>query len=347
MKNSVIQVIDEQEKLTALSNRRLKVESLPPFKLFWSIDRITLVGTLKSFNFEIDRFVNADGEILFEASDYTRFGHNMELPQAMAILESFRGAIKVKNDGSWNLVDKFGENIAYVEILPFADDEGNEKGRIDFNPNKIQEFLKTDLTSFIKLVLDRPHFSRADIACDIYDLPDDYVMQYRVADPVSFRPYYGKGGKLETAYWGARSSERQIRLYNKRLEQSKKKQACYYDFWWRLELQLRRSKADIWTETVYQTLDSFYSPLFFPLETKTTDKAMILGLHSDPSLFSELSKKTRLKYRNLMKKMAREDELTQHLKSSFSESVADLKKELESWLGLIEVEEASEHTIVK
>ena len=115
------------------------------------------------------------------------------------------------------LLDKYGENIAYVEVLPFLDKAtGREKGRIDFNPNKIQHFLKINLKDFIKLMFEDPHFSRADVACDIIDLDDEYVNQYRLVDAVSFRPYYGQSGALETAYWGARSSERQVRLYNKK-----------------------------------------------------------------------------------------------------------------------------------
>ena len=99
------------------------------------------------------------------------------------------------------------------------------------------------------MMFDNPHFSRADVACDILDLPDEYVSQYRLVDAVSFRPYYGQNGALETAYWGARSSERQVRMYNKKLEQEKHRQVYLKrcNRGGRLELQLRRSKADEWS----------------------------------------------------------------------------------------------------
>ena len=44
---------------------------------------------------------------------------------------------------------------------------------------------------------------------------------------------------------GSRSSERQVRLYNKLLEQTKKKKIVpkEIDTWWRLEVQLRRDKG--------------------------------------------------------------------------------------------------------
>ena len=72
-----------------------------------------------------------------------------------------------------------------------------------------------------------PHFSRADIACDILNLPDDYVSQYRLADAVSFRPYYGTNGRALRLPIGAHVRLNvKIRMYNKRLEQEKKRQVC-------------------------------------------------------------------------------------------------------------------------
>lgn len=261
----------------------------------------------------------------------------------MPLLASEEAAERAGN--GWRLLDKYGENIAYVETLPFKDPTtGKEKGRIDFNPNKIETFLKTDLKSFISMMFDNPHFSRADVACDILDLPDDYVSQYRLVDAVSFRPYYGQNGALETAYWGARSSERQVRMYNKKLEQEKHRQIVPEEVqsWWRLELQLRRAKADEWSGVVNETLDSFYSPFYFPSDISFREKAILRGLHADHSLWSEASDNTKRKYRKLSKRIAKEDELTQHLKSSFSENIDTLKRELETWLGAMKVNDEEE-----
>ncbi|HFI0508234.1 TPA: replication initiation factor domain-containing protein [Streptococcus suis] len=327
-------VINEWEKLTAPSNRRLTHQNLRfLFSLSWSIDRITIVGNLKEFEFD-HTFVTEDGEIFYRA------GEKFTLNQAMPLLASEEAAERAGN--GWRLLDKYGENIAYVETLPFKDPTtGKEKGRIDFNPNKIETFLKTDLKSFISMMFDNPHFSRADVACDILDLPDDYVSQYRLVDAVSFRPYYGQNGALETAYWGARSSERQVRMYNKKLEQEKHRQIVPEEVqsWWRLELQLRRAKADEWSGVVNETLDSFYSPFYFPSDISFREKAILRGLHADHSLWSEASDNTKRKYRKLSKRIAKEDELTQHLKSSFSENIDTLKRELETWLGFMKVDE--------
>lgn len=334
-------VINSFQELTALSNRRLTGKNLPPsFKLHWSIDRITIVGFLKKFTFDSTIFTE-DGEVIYTA------GEDFTLAQAMPILAREDGAKKA--GAGWSLVDKYGENVAYVEVLPFLDKEtGREKGRIDFNPNKIQHFLKLDLKEFIKMMFENPHFSRADVACDIIGLPDEYVCQYRLAEAVSFRPYYGQTGQLETAYWGARSSERQVRMYNKFIEQTKKKEVVPDDVtsWWRLEMQLRRSRADEWVTVVHDTLNSFYSPHYLSLDLSFTEKATFLGLHAEPHLWGEASDKTKKKYRKLMREEAKEDELTQHLKASFSESIEELDKELNNWLrGMTVNREESENEV--
>lgn len=311
---------------TAPSNRRLDTQNFALFKLDWSIDRITIVGFLKKFTFDSTIFTE-DGEVIYTA------GEDFTLSQAMPLLAREEGAKKA--GAGWTLIDRYGENIAYIEVLPFLDKEtGREKGRIDFNPNKIQHFLKLDLKDFIKLMFEKPHFSRADVACDIINLDDDYIKQYRLVDAVTFRPFFGQSGELETAYWGARSSERQVRLYNKRVEQQKKKEVIPEDVssWWRLEMQLRRGRADEWIGVVYSTLDSFCSPTYFPENLSGVEKVMLTGLFSNQDLWSGLNKDTKRKYRKLAKEVAKEDELTQHLKASFSENVEKLDKELNNWL---------------
>ncbi|MGC3164615.1 replication initiation factor domain-containing protein, partial [Enterococcus faecium] len=84
---------------------------------------------------------------------------------------------------------------------------------------------------------------------------------------------YGRSGKLETAYWGSRASERQIRMYIKKLEQETKRKIVPPEIksWWRLELQLRRGKATDWYAMVHESLDSFASPHFLPQSTKPID----------------------------------------------------------------------------
>lgn len=324
-------IINEWENLTALSNRRLITHNLcttENFKLFWSVDRITIVGQAKE---DILHF--------FETTDKKLKLVNTRFEQVMNFIES-KGGAKSVGINRWNLVDKYNENIAFIEILPYRglDKEGNDfdKARIDFNPNKLDLALKGQggLKYFIRKVFKDPHFSRADVACDIINLPNDYVNQYRVNDALSFKPIYGRSGELETAYWGSRSSERQIRLYNKFLEQTKKGAILPegVNTWWRWEAQLRRDRATNWLDSVHESLDKFCAPMMLPFDISISDKVMLTGLTADPNLWSELHRNTKYKYRKLLKQAAQEDELTQHMKSSLSESVRDLERELDNWL---------------
>lgn len=318
-------LINQWEKLAALSNRRLSVKGIDtPIKLGWSIDRITIVGKIKKFTWIRDNLEPIE----------------LNFDQIWMIF-SEQGVAEQVGQG-WVLKDKYGENIAYAERVKFD----KTKGRIDFNPNKIRPFLHGELKRFIHNLFDEPHFSRADVACDILDLPDDFIRQYRIVDPVSFKPIYGANGELETAYWGSRASERQVRMYNKLLEQTKKKQIIPREIktWWRLEVQLRRDKASNWHNIMNESLESFSSPNYFPSGIKAIDRLAILGLFAEPMMWGEISRPTKYKYRNMLKEIAQNDELTQHLKASFSESAQQLKDELDSWLiGLDVTEEESDN----
>jgi hypothetical protein len=305
-------IINEFDFLAAPSNRRLESQSLGKrVNLRWSIDRITIVGEIKYF-----QVTNSDGEIICGFDDvFTKLCEKGHAEEA---------------GNGWVIKDKYNENIAYCEILKYDDN----KARIDFNPNRLGNFLEDDLKAFFKKLLINPHFSRADVACDLINIPDELISQYTIVAPVKSVLYHDKVGKLETAYWGSRSSERQVRLYNKYVEQSRKGQIIQEEIktWWRLEMQLRRDKASNWINIVRETLSEFKSPLFFPVDMKVTDKIMLTGLLSDESLWAELSKNSRTKYKKLLNELTQDDELTLALVESFSDCYLDLKNELDTWL---------------
>ena len=58
---------------------------------------------------------------------------------------------------------------------------------------------------------------------------------------------------------------------------------------------------------------------------------------SDQNLWSKLSKNSKTKYRNLVRKIVKEDELTKELFKSFDEYQNGLKRELDTWLRGIDV----------
>lgn len=294
-------------------------DHLKQIDMKWSIDRITIVGKLK----ENIAYHHQNGDI-----------YMLDFEMLMRINEG-NGFLENVSPRAWVLKDTYGENIAYIEILKFQ----KGYGRIDFNPNTIREYLHSSMKNFIHDLFESPHFSRADVACDIFNLDDDFISQYRIIEPIKLMTIFGKSGQLETAYFGSSGSEKQVRMYNKLLERTKKKKIIPDDIssWWRVELQLRRSKASEWQSVVKDTLENFASPHYLPDDVNTIDKLVCIGLLHEHSEWANLSRKYKYKIRDIFKREVQNNDVTQNMLKTFSESTDELKKELDSWLLGIDV----------
>lgn len=313
--------VDGEKHLT-LSNRQLSVtisdyDEPVQYRLGWSIDRITLVGTIKIST-------NPDGT--------TR-----DLQSIMqSMLDAGKPGVEKLPKG-WLLRDRQGEQVAYIEYLDFD----NTRGRIDFNPSKLSEYLQTTLKDFIDLIFTEVKFSRVDVACDIFNTPDEFVDQYVITKPVSSRVYRGRGGDMQTTYWGSPSSDEQVRLYNKAKERRKKSVmlAEGINTWWRFEAQLRGSTTQEWASSVDDLLNYFTSPHFIPLDIKGSKRVMLKALLQSPDEFRHLDKNAKARYRKLIERVAENDELTQAMLEQFELDTQALKIELDSWLGYLDVTE--------
>ncbi|HFU4364233.1 TPA: replication initiation factor domain-containing protein [Streptococcus suis] len=313
----------EGEKHLTLSNRQLSVticgnDNPISYKLGWCIDRITLVGNIKKTR-------NMDGTI-------------RDLDSIMRTMSDTGKAGIEKCEGSgWILRDRQGENIAFVQYLDFDD----SRGRIDFNPNKLGDFIQTTLKEFIDLIFDDVKFSRVDVACDIINIPNEFIDQYQIIKDVKSITYRSRGGNVETRYWGSSSSGKQVRLYNKKLERKKKGVivADGIDTWWRFEAQLRGQTTQDWKKSVDELLSYFTSPHFIPLDITGIKKVTLKALITNPEDIKELDRNSKARYRKLISRVVENDELTEEMAVQFNQDVAKLKKELDSWLGYIDVTE--------
>lgn len=312
------------KKYLTLSNRQLSVHLLSidnkinniEYRLGWSIDRITLVGTIKQTR-------NSDGTV-------------KDLSSIMQeLLDSGMKGVEKLPKG-WLLRDRQNEQIAYIEYLS----TDNTRGRIDFNPNKLSEYLQSTLKEFISLIFEDVKFSRIDVACDIFNIPEEVIEQYTIIKDVSTHTYRGRGGQLETHYWGSSSSEKQVRLYNKLKERKKKRFGVVkgIETWWRFEAQLRGKTTKEWFESVSELLSYFTSPCFIPLDVVGMEKITLISLLEHPELFKEISSRTTIsKYKTLVKRVVENDELTTAMIEQFKDDVMELQTELNSWLGYIDV----------
>lgn len=315
------------EKHLTLSNRQLSVQLLNlygntdniiHYKLGWSIDRITLVGTIRQTK-------NIDGTV-----------RDLDSIMQDFISSGYHGVEQLPK--GWILRNRQKEQIAYVEYLDFD----INKGRIDFNPNKLSDYIELNLKEFINLIFTDIKFSRIDVACDIFNIPEEFIEQYKIIKDLSSHVYRGRGGNLETIYWGSSSSERQVRLYNK-LKERKKKGAIVadgIDSWWRFEAQLRGQTTKEWFSSISDILNYFTSPNFIPLDILGMERITLISLIEHPELFKEIgSNATKAKYRKLLNRITENDELTTSMLEQFEGDMNDIQVELDSWLGYIDITE--------
>ena len=313
MSEKLVNPFDEMlSKLAAPSNRRPEGQNLNPnIKMCWSIDRITIVGKAR------EHMWYSNGTDV----------RDVDFRKLMRLNEG--AFVKPVGETAWKIVDQFGENIAYIELLRFTPGDA----RIDFNPNKIKTVISESLKTFIHKAFIEPHFSRADVACDIINVPNDFISNYRYIEPVTYRVYYDKKGNMETTYWGSRASEQQIRLYNKKVEQIKKRNVLPKEIetWWRFELQLRRGKATNWADMVFDSLSKFNNPAYIP-NLSITESTMLDGLIANHKNWGGLAKGTKSKYKKLLNSAQKNDTLTRAMIDIFITQQRQLKDELDTWL---------------
>ena len=131
--------------------------------------------------------------------------------------------------------------------------------------------------------------SRFDLAFDIFNRPEIVNLQH-IKGGVTHKVFYGRGGELETKYWGSSGSNVQVRLYDKNKEIIAHKHEEKLDlgvnpFWWRLEFQLRtKAIGEDMVQDIMNRLDNFG---FYKLEHIRVDqRAFTIIFLSNPELLS-------------------------------------------------------------
>jgi len=236
-------------------------------KVFFSIDRLTIMATLKNTSsfYHIYKFINH-----LECSYYCRHADSSMF------------------EFSYNV-----EGLGYVQF-----DRENLKLRVDFNPNKITLSGK-ELLCFLLSFTTEVHYSRLDLAMDLYNYE---IHKYNIVDIGNRKSayFYDRVGNLETMYSGSMKSNKYIRIYNKAVEQRIKGNID----WWRFEIQLRDVYIDKYLNEIS---DFYKNILVYQYncydEHSVEENAMIDYLLRDTSRFSLLSKNTRTKYKKIIQEL--------------------------------------------
>lgn len=259
--------------------------------------------------------------------------------------------VEIMNDGlqvvddSHCYVDDFGhrhgyvapEQVAYINSPKFMKDVI----RIDFNPN--HGMLSDGGRWLLDLIarLRNKHFSRCDIAFDIFNQP--VVEKYQVwRFGVSKKVIFGQDGAMETTYYGSPNSERQIRQYNKKVEQEARHgRLVNLESWWRVELQLRGSKAKEYPSTVQQMLEDFYLPDYKSLDNPG-QQAMVLSMMVDQTIYASASRATKHRWRELLKDCKHTNDISVAMANVFVANFCRLENELQTIMNKFKIDAEEE-----
>lgn len=229
------------------------------------------------------------------------------------------------------------ENLAFMAENNFQRDHW----RLDFNPTN----LNADETAILQNAIyqmTNAHFTRLDIAFDVLNFP--LAMKYRVyrfnVREDTIRTIRGRNKNVETIYWGSRKSEQQIRLYNKLIEQKKKKLVVSEEIssWVRLELQLRGSKPAAWLRSADLMLEQFKLDNLQTLPP--SDRATLHALIDKVVDWKEFNKQKQAKYRKMAKQAEGfETELADAMKEVLAENLDSLQSELKGYLRSFDIKQ--------
>jgi len=215
----------------------------------------------------------------------------------------------------------------YIEYDKVKADTWDRRNmRVEFNPNKLTHeemlWLKQNIINY----MEDDGFTRIDLA---FDFEDDLSNYYAMTDKaVKKTVFYGRDGKPETKYFGVRDSDRFIRIYNKKQERKDNADVeVMSDHLWRVEIELKRDMVDYWNDC-FNDLHILKPDWTSP--EKLNEQAMVYMLIHEEDKWGELNKRTKYKYKNLIKEISPVD-LTELMKSTLRENEKQLQKQIEFW----------------
>ena len=283
---------------TGYSNSRLSVPiwDTPQPKL--SFDAMTIVGNLNKNNAQkLSEFMSLEPQIRLWDILQTKF-------KAKALQEK-----------------------VYIEYDKVKADSWDRRNmRVEFNPNKLNHeemlWLKKNIIDY----MEDDGFTRLDLAFDFeYDLSDYYAMTDKSVKKTIF---YGRDGKPETKYFGVRDSDRFIRIYNKKQERKDNADVeVMSEHLWRVEIELKRSMVDYWNDCFN---DLHILKPDWKIIKRSSDRAMVFMLLNDEEEWGKLERRTKNKYKNLIKEISPID-LTDLMKMTLRENEKQLQKQIDFW----------------
>ena len=280
-----------------------------------------------------------------ESGSLRRIFKNLKRVMASKI-DSFDIHDNIRDD-NFSLVKDFDKNgsitIVFFQLAVY----GNEQLiRLDFNPNTLKEFngmkIWRQLMYFARLNSLTVRLSRFDLAFDIFNRPEIVNLRH-IKGGVTHKIFYGRGGELETKYWGSSGSNVQVRLYdkNKEIIAHRRQEKLDLDdkpFWWRLEFQLRtKAIGEVMVQDIMNRLNNFG---FYQLDhIQMNQRAFTIIFLNNPELLTlafpnlklDSIKKKKARTRKLLRKET--NQFAEELKEVLIQNIPKLNAELKLLVG--------------
>ena len=280
-----------------------------------------------------------------ESGSLRRIFKNLKRVMASKI-DSFDIHDNVRDD-NFSLVKDFDKNGSITVVFFQLAVYGNEQLiRLDFNPNTLKEFngmtIWRQLMYFARLNSLTVRLSRFDLAFDIFNRPEIVNLQH-IKGGVTHKIFYGRGGELETKYWGSSGSNVQVRLYdkNKEIIAHRRQEKLDLDdkpFWWRLEFQLRtKAIGEVMVRDIMNRLNNFG---FYQLDhIQMNQRAFTIIFLNNPELLTlafpnlklDSIKKKKARTRKLLRKET--NQFAEELKEVLIQNIPKLNAELKLLVG--------------
>ena len=263
-----------------------------------------------------------------ESGSLRRIFKNLKRVMASKI-DSFDIHDNIRDD-NFSLVKDFDKNGSITVVFFQLAVYGNEQLiRLDFNPNTLKEFngmkIWRQLMYFARLNSLTVRLSRFDLAFDIFNRPEIVNLQH-IKGGVTHKILYGRGGELETKYWGSSGSNVQVRLYdkNKEIIAHRRQEKLDLDdkpFWWRLEFQLRtKAIGEVMVQDIMNRLNNFG---FYQLDhIQINQRAFTIIFLNNPELLTLAF--PNLKLDSIKKKKARTRKLLRKEINQFAEELKEV-----------------------
>lgn len=227
----------------------------------------------------------------------------------------------------------FLNDLIYFEYTPMRSKTLKVSNmRLEFNPNHLADYHRHVLMQDILPLVAFKHLTRADLA---FDLDTDLSrLKINYKRNVKTKYYLSETNQLETLYLGSSTSERQMRMYNKKLERESNDDDSLdkYKNYWRIEFQMRRESINSW-ETI---LDDYTFNFDFDLSDikNLADKLTLEALIDKRIAFSDIEKgKERERIRKLYKKLlAQDSDVKTLMQEAIKKEAPRLADELEELL---------------